>query len=97
MGATGRIFEWDERKRRSNLRKHGLDFRDCAALFTGPVVTVLDDRYDYGEARYHTLGLLDGRVVSVVHTEDDSGLTRIISLRKADKDEQTYYFETLQD
>ena len=96
MGNTRRIFEWDERKRRSNLRKHGLDFTDCAAVFMGPIITVLDDRYDYGEARYQTLGWLKDRVVSVVHTDEDSGLTRIISLRKADKDEQAYYFEALQ-
>lgn len=96
MRAAGRIFEWDERKRRSNLRKHGLDFGECAAVFAGPVITASDDRYDYGETRYNTLGLLHGRVVSVVHTEEDGGLTRIISLRKADKDEQAYYFEALQ-
>lgn len=96
MGGTGRIFEWDERKRRGNVRKHGLDFADCAVVFAGPIFTALDDRYDYGEMRYCTLGLLNGRVVSVVHTDEDGGLTRIISLRKADKDEQAYYFEALQ-
>ena len=96
MGATGRIFEWDERKRRSNLRKHGLDFIECAAVFAGPTVTVLDDRHEYGELRYKTLGLLRGRVVSVAHTDEDSGLVRIISLRRAERCEEAYYFKTFQ-
>ena len=96
MDGTGRIFEWADRKRLSNLRKHGLDFAECVVVFAGPVFTALDDRYDYGEMRYCTLGLLQDQVVSVVHTDEDGGLMRIISLRKADKDEQAYYFEALQ-
>ena len=96
MGTEKRVFEWDERKRRSNLRKHGLDFADCAPVFSGPMVTRFDDRYDYREPRYRTLGLLHGRVVSVVHTESDDGLIRIISLRKAVRHEQAVYFQAIQ-
>lgn len=92
-----RIFEWDERKRRSNLRKHGLDFADCAPVFSGPTITRLDDRHDYGELRYQTLGLLCGRTVSIVHTEQDNGVVRIISLRKAARHEQTFYHQAIQD
>jgi uncharacterized DUF497 family protein len=54
---TEPAFEWDERKRRVNLRKHKLDFVDCATVFRGPVMTVIDDRYGYGETRFQTLGL----------------------------------------
>lgn len=96
MGAAERIFEWDERKRVSNLRKHGLDFADCAPVFSGPMITRLDDRYNYCEPRYLTLGLLHGRVVSVIHTESDDGVIRIISLRKAARHEQAVYFQTIQ-
>lgn len=96
MGGTEKILEWDEHKRHSNLRKHGLDFSDCARVFMGLTVTILDDRHDYGELRYSTPGLLDGRAVLVVHTEEDSGLCRIISFRKAKKHEQTQYFKTFQ-
>ena len=50
-------FEWDEKKRRSNLKRHGFDFIDVGKVFAGEVLTVLDDRYDYGETRFFTLGL----------------------------------------
>jgi uncharacterized protein len=86
------IFEWDERKRRFNLRKHKFDFVDCPRVFGGPVLTVIDDRYDYGETRFRTLGLLRGSVVSVVHTEEH-GIVRVISMRKATTHEETSYFE----
>lgn len=91
------IFEWDERKRRANLRKHKLDFADCAIVFWGPVLTVIDDRYDYGETRFQTLGLLGRKVVAVAHTEE-RGIVRIISMRKAAAHEEADYFEkTFQD
>ena len=94
---TEPIFEWDERKRRFNLRKHELDFVDCATLFCGPVLTVIDDRYDYRETRFQTLGLLRSRLVAVAHT-DDGGIIRIISMRKATTHEEADYFEkTFQD
>lgn len=60
--------EWDERKRKTNLRKHGIDFVGCEAIFAGTTKTMIDDREDYGEERFITFGLLDGRVVAVVHT-----------------------------
>jgi uncharacterized protein len=96
MESAARVFEWDERKRRGNLRRHGLDFADCGTVFSGPTITRRDDRFDYGELRYRTLGLLCGRVVSVAHTEDDDGVVRVISLRKAVKHEQAVYFQTFQ-
>ena len=42
-------YEWDEAKRLSNLRKHGVDFIDIPAVFDGDIVTVEDNRYAYGE------------------------------------------------
>ena len=86
------VFEWDERKRRSNLRKHKLDFADCAAVFSGVITTAVDDRCDYGETRFLTFGLLRGRVVVVIHTEA-GGIVRVISMRKAAVHEQKAYFE----
>ena len=53
---------------------------------------VEDARYNYGERRFVSFGLLAGRVVAIVHTEDN-GLIRIISARKASKYEQQIYFE----
>ena len=89
-------FVWDERKRLSNLEKHGIDFVGCESIFEGLTVTMEDDRFDYGEQRFVTLGLLEGRVVVVVHTEADK-MVRIISIRKATKREQAFYFQGIQD
>ena len=44
-------FEWDEAKNRSNVTKHGLHFADAEQVLTGPCVTFVDVRFDYGEER----------------------------------------------
>jgi len=87
-------YEWDEAKRLANLRKHGIDFLDIPDVFDGDTLTVEDDRYSYGEQRFITLGLLQGRVIAVVHIERQD-CTRIISARKATKYERRIYFEQL--
>jgi len=90
------VFTWDERKRLSNLRKHRIDFRDAHSIFDGYTLTAEDVRESYGEQRLLTLGLLHGVVVSVTHTER-RGRVRIISIRKATKDEAHRYFSSLSD
>jgi uncharacterized DUF497 family protein len=85
-------YEWDEEKRKSNIRKHGLDFEDAAEIFEGDTLTVSDDRKDYGEKRFVTIGLCKAVVIVVAHTEKDD-LIRIISMRKATKNEENSYFE----
>jgi hypothetical protein len=87
-------YEWDEQKRLSNAHKHGIDFRDAVEVFEGDTVLMEDDRFDYGEHRFVSLGLLQGRVIVVVHTEQ-GGITRIISARKATKYEQSIYFQAI--
>ena len=62
-------FEWDEAKRQLNLRRHRIDFVDAVEVFQVETVTVIDDRYEYGEMRFLTLGLVNGIVVAVSHTE----------------------------
>jgi uncharacterized protein len=89
-------FEWDEKKRLINIRKHGIDFADVPAIFELDTVTVIDDRFEYGEARYQTLGLLKSRVILVVHTESET-VIRIISARKATKYEEEIYFREISD
>jgi uncharacterized DUF497 family protein len=42
-------FSWDERKRRLNLKEHGLDFVDAPRVFEGPTFTFEDDRFAYDE------------------------------------------------
>jgi uncharacterized DUF497 family protein len=89
-------FEWDEGKRLVNIQKHGIDFADVPAVFELDTVTVVDDRFEYGEIRYQTLGLLNGRIVMVVHTETKTNI-RIISARKANKYEEETYFREIAD
>ena len=87
-------FEWDENKRQINLQRHGIDFVDAESVFTNEVVRTIDGRFEYGEIRFLTFGLLRGEVVAMVHTETDE-LIRIISFRKATRYEQTEYFKEI--
>ena len=87
-------FSWSDSKRALNIKVHGCDFVDAPRVFEGPTFTYEDDRFDYSEQRFVTLGLLDGLVVSIVHTESVRQI-RIISFRKATKYEQTIYFKNL--
>ena len=61
---------------------------------TGTVVTREDRRNDYGEKRMVTFGLFRGAVVVLVHVERDDDI-HIISLRRAERYEVRYYFETI--
>ena len=88
------MFSWDESKRLPKLRKHGIDFRDAQKIFDGLTLTAEDDREDYGELRFLTLGLLEDQVVSVAHTERGQDI-RIISIRKATKHEARFYFSKI--
>ncbi|MEJ1962629.1 MAG: BrnT family toxin [Gammaproteobacteria bacterium] len=85
---------WDEKKRLANIRKHGFDFADCAQVFMGPLVTSLDVQFEYGEPRFIAAGLIRNRVVVVAYAEAH-GAIRVVSMRKACKHEETYYFENL--
>ena len=89
-------FEWDDAKRRFNIRKHGIDFVGIEEVFEGETLTTVDERFDYGEQRFVTLGLLKGRVVVVAHAETDE-VIRIISVRKATKNEEISYFKKIAD
>ena len=85
-------FIWDENKRKTNIRKRGLDFADAQIVFAGTTFTFEDDRFDYGEQRFITMGLLRGVVVVIAHTERGEAV-RIISMRKAIKHEQERFFQ----
>lgn len=55
-------FEWDEEKNASNREKHGLRFEHAALVFRDPgVLSYLDDRFDYGEERWVTIGRVESR------------------------------------
>ena len=87
-------FEWDEAKREANIRKHAIDFVGVEEVFKGYTVTIEDGRIDYSEQRFITLGQMQGRVVVVIHTERGDSI-RTISIRKATKYEQKFYFSEI--
>jgi hypothetical protein len=87
-------FTWDDKKSRANLKKHGIDFAEAEAVFAGLILTFEDDRFEYGESRFVTVGMLNDIVVVVAHTETDEEI-RIISMRKATKNEQKIYFQEI--
>lgn len=85
---------WDEAKRSANLRKHGFDFADAELVFAGITYTIEDRRFDYSEQRFITLGMLRDTVVVIAHTETRATL-RIISMRKATRNEQILYIQSI--
>ena len=89
-------FEWDVNKNAQNLKKHGISFEEAQEIFDGLVFTAIDERFDYGgEIREISIGAIQGVViVTVVHTER-SGVTRIISARKATCQERETYYDYL--
>jgi uncharacterized DUF497 family protein len=90
-------FEWDERKNRMNLQKHGIRFELAKEAFSDPFRLTLADRTMQNEERFWTIGRLESLViVVVVHTtRDESGdeVVRIISARKATPRERGAYEE----
>ena len=83
-------FEWDEAKRAANLDKHGIDFVRAARVFLNPVLERVDDREDYGEERRIALGHWNDQFLVVVYTWRGE-IRRLISARKAGRDEQEAY------
>jgi uncharacterized DUF497 family protein len=86
--------EYDDRKRALTLEQRGLDFAEAAILFEGAVLTIEDDRRNYGEQRFQTLGRLGGKIVMVVWTPRRDA-RRIISLRECNAREREAYERNL--
>ncbi|MCL1894620.1 MAG: BrnT family toxin [Holophagaceae bacterium] len=87
---------WDEKNAEEHWRKHRISFKKAAEVFNDPnCKTVRDNRFDYGEVRYNTLGMADDLLLLVVsHTykdEDDNEIIRIISARAAKPHEWRIY------
>ena len=91
-------FEWDDEKEQINIAKHGIDFSTSALVFGD------DNRLEYydvlhsdNEDRYITIGLIDGiaYLVMVVYTERGEAI-RLISARKATKQEWRWYYDNSQ-
>jgi uncharacterized protein len=90
-------YSYDPLKKSANLKKHSLDFDDARQVIeSGETVTFEDHRFEYDEPRFITLGVLNGVVVYIVTAESESETEiRIISMRKAEKNEQKIYYSNL--
>lgn len=85
-------FQWDDRKAASNLKKHGVSFREAASVFGDPLALTFDDPdHSIGEHRLLTFGTTrTGKLDIVSHTERD-GSMRIVSARLMQKREREIY------
>ncbi len=85
-------YEWDEKKQRRNIEKHGVDFIDIIHFQWDDALEAVDNRFDYGEERINAVGFLGTRLVVVTYVEREDAI-RVISLRKATKIEERLYHE----
>ena len=83
-------FEWDKKKNEANRVKHGMDFSQAQQIKA--LIFEADVREDYEEERWFGLGLAGNTVGVLVFTLPSEGTLRILSLRKATKDEEDRYF-----
>lgn len=89
-------FEWNERKSRENLRKHGIAFEIAATVFGDPnSITIYDETHSQIEDRFVTIGLSVYGIVLVVVHADRGNRIRIISARKATAKEKRQYEERI--
>jgi len=84
------LYAWDERKRISNLRKHGVDFAIVQNFDFETALVLRDNRKNYGEERYRAYGTINGRLHALVFTRRE-GRIRVISLRKSNTREIANY------
>jgi hypothetical protein len=88
-------FEWDEDKNLRNQLKHGVSFDLAQHVFDDPFAFSSQDRHENGEERWQTIGIVGGIVVLLVaHTvamADGTEIIRIISARRADRNERNRY------
>jgi uncharacterized protein len=87
-------FEWNPDKAALNLEKHGISFLEAATVFNDPLsVTFPDPNHSIGESRYIIIGVSRfGQLLVVAHT-DRGEKVRIISARKATRQEKKFYEE----
>ena len=87
-------FDWDPKKARRNLRKHGISFEEASTIFDDPLyISFLDAEHSAEEERHITIGMSNKvRLLMAAHTERKK-MVRIISARKATKNEEKFYNE----
>ena len=86
------IFEWDPQKAKNNIEKHGVSFEEASTVFQDTLSLTIDDPlHSKSEERLILVGMSGkNRLLVVVHTEREDNI-RIISARKATKEERESY------
>lgn len=90
-------YEWDEAKNAANIEKHGIDFNDAHELFQGNRLIFSDNRKEYGEKRFISVGFIKNRLMVAVYTQRLPETIRIISVRKANNREKERFEKTISD
>jgi len=88
------VFSWDDRKERDNLRKHGISFQEAVTAFSDENARLMrDPDHSQKEDRFVLLGFSSKlRILVICHTyRQDEREIRIISARKADRQERKQY------
>lgn len=92
------LFTWDDEKEKINFRKHDVDFKTAAAVFMDSYVYIESNSIDdsTGEERFDAIGMVGGnKMVFVVYVErittNSNDIIRIISARKAEREERKRY------
>jgi uncharacterized DUF497 family protein len=88
-------FEWNEAKNRINVAKHGIDFQDVRTMFELPMLMKLDDSDAHDEERWKAVGWLGTILCLVVFIQLTEDRVRIISARKATKQEAILYGQVI--
>jgi uncharacterized DUF497 family protein len=88
-------LEFDQDKRDKTLLERGLDFARAAEVFEGVYFTGRDERFEYEEERFITIGKLDASLVVLVWIPRGK-VRRIISMRKANDREKAFYKNRLE-
>ncbi len=83
-------FEWNEEKRQQVLDERGVDLLEAALIFEGFTLTKEDDRQDYGEVRYASLGLVDDVPYIVIHTRRGENIRLITAWKGGQSDYERY-------
>lgn len=86
------LFEWDQAKARKNIKNHGVSFDEASSVFSDVLsLTIYDPLHSEEEDRFILVGnSFRNRIIVVVHTERGDKI-RIISARKATKNERMQY------
>lgn len=87
---------FDKAKREAVLKEHGVDLADAGKLLDGLCFEMPDDRFDYGEERWVSIGELDGEVVVCIWADWGDDQVRAITMWKAKPNEKRRYYEFLE-